>query len=76
MLYCALEHRAGPTETVTGIEQAIDLRSIPRPLLDFVEVAVVGMRRVICLLMDGDVIGFWFGHGQSIARPGRRNLNT
>ena len=45
MLDGLLKHRAGPAETVAGIEQAIDLRSIPRPLLDLVEVVVVGIRR-------------------------------
>ena len=34
MLDGVLKHRAGPAETVAGIEQAIDLRSVPRPLLD------------------------------------------
>jgi hypothetical protein len=64
----ALEYRAGSTETVAGIEQAIDLRSVPRPLLDFVEVAIVGVDRAIGHLMKGDVIGFRFGHGENIAR--------
>jgi hypothetical protein len=43
VLYCALERGTGSSETVAGVEQAIDLRPIPRPLLDFVEVAVVGI---------------------------------
>ena len=30
MLDGVLKHRAGPTKTVAGIEQAIDLRSVPR----------------------------------------------
>ena len=33
MLDGLLKHRAGPAETVAGIEQAIDLHSVPRPLL-------------------------------------------
>ena len=41
MFNSVLEHRAGPTKTVTGIEQAIDLRSVPRPLLDLVEIVQV-----------------------------------
>ena len=41
----AFEYRASPAQAVAGIEQAIDLRSVARPLLDFVEVAVVGVGR-------------------------------
>jgi hypothetical protein len=43
VLDCTFEHRTGPAEAVAGIEQAIDLRTIPRPLVDFVEAAVVGV---------------------------------
>jgi hypothetical protein len=39
MLYCALEHGTGSSEAVASIEKAINLRSIPRPLLDLGEVA-------------------------------------
>jgi hypothetical protein len=45
MLDGVLKHRAGPTKTVARVEQAIDLRSVPRPLLDLVEVAPVGVGR-------------------------------
>jgi hypothetical protein len=38
MLDGMFKHRAGPAETIAGIEQAIDLRSVPRPLLDLGEV--------------------------------------
>jgi hypothetical protein len=68
-LYCVGEDFPGPCETVAGIEQAIDLRSIPRPLLDFVEVAVVRVDCAVGHLMEVDVMGFrLFGQGESIAR--------
>jgi hypothetical protein len=67
MLDCALEYRAGPAETVAGIEQGINLRS-PYPLLDLVEIAVVRVDRAIGHLVEGDVIGLRLGHGKSIAR--------
>ena len=41
-----LELRAGSAEAVAGIVQAINLRSVPRPFLDLVEVAPVGDQRV------------------------------
>ena len=47
-----LKHRAGPAETVAGIEQAIDLRSVPRPLLDLVEIVQVGDQRIGGFLTD------------------------
>jgi hypothetical protein len=37
MLDRVLKHRAAPTKTVGGIERAIDLRSVSRPLLDLVD---------------------------------------
>jgi len=52
-----LEYRAGPTETVAGIEQAIDLRSVPHPLLNLVEVAVVGVARAVGLFVEVNVAG-------------------
>ena len=59
-----LEYRAGPAEAVAGIEQAIDLGAIPRPFLDFVEVAVVGIDRAIRVLVEFNVVGDWFGHAR------------
>jgi hypothetical protein len=68
MLDSAGEDFAGPTETVTGIEQAIDLRPIPRPLLDLVEIAVVREDCAIGHLLEVDVMGFrFFGHGITVA---------
>ena len=58
-----LKHRAGPTKTVAGIEQAIDLRSVPRPLLDLVEIAQVGDQRIGGLLVEVNVIELRIGHG-------------
>jgi hypothetical protein len=50
--------------TVAGIEQTIELCPIPRSLLDFVEVAIVGIRRAVRLFVVVDVMGFrFFGHG-------------
>jgi hypothetical protein len=61
-----LEHRAGPTKTVAGIEQAIDLRSVPRPLLDLVEVPHVGDQWIGGLLVEVNVVWLRIGHGESI----------
>jgi hypothetical protein len=61
-----LKHRAGPTKTVAGIEQAIDLRSVPRPLFDLVEIAQVGDQRIGSLFVQVNVIGFRIGHGPII----------
>src|SRR5262249_7853542 len=61
-----LEHRAGPTKTVAGIEQAIDLRSVSRPLLDLVEVARVGDQWIGGLLVEVNVVGLRIGHGPII----------
>ena len=36
------EHVPRLMDIVAGIEQAIDLRAVPRPLLDLVEVADIG----------------------------------
>jgi hypothetical protein len=58
MLDSSGEDFAGPTVTVAGIEQAIDLRSIPRPLLDFVEIAVVRVDCAVGHLVEVDVMGF------------------
>ena len=63
MLDGVLKHRAGPTKTVAGIEQAIDLRSAPRPLLDLVEIAQVGDQRIGGLLVEVNVVGLRIGHG-------------
>src|SRR5262249_42255845 len=61
-----LEYRAGPTETVAGIEQAIDLRSVPRPLLNLVEVAVVGVARAVGLFVEVNIVWLRIGHGPII----------
>jgi hypothetical protein len=66
MLDGVLEHRAGPTKTVAGIEQAIDLRSVPHPLLDLVEIAQVGDQRIGGLLVEANVVGLRIGHGPII----------
>ena len=63
MLDSVLKHRAGPTKTVAGIEQAIDLRSVPRPLLDLVEIAQVGDQRIGGLFVKVNVVGLRIGHG-------------
>jgi hypothetical protein len=74
MLAGAGEDFAGPAEAVAGIKQAIDLRPIPRPLLDFVEVAVVGIRRAVRLFVEVDVVGFrFFGHWRAFAARACRN---
>jgi hypothetical protein len=61
-----LEHCAGPAEIVAGIEQAIDLRSVPRPLLDLVEVPDVGNQWIGGLLVEANVVWLRIGHGESI----------
>jgi hypothetical protein len=61
MFNSVLEHRAGPTKTVAGIEQAIDLRSVPRPLLDLVEIVQVGDQRIGGLFVEVNVSGFGLG---------------
>jgi hypothetical protein len=66
MLDGVLKHRAGPTETVAGIEQAIDLRSVPRPLLDLEEVPDVGNQWIGGLLVEANVVWLRIGHGESI----------
>ena len=66
MLDGMLKHRAGPTKTVAGIEQAIDLRSVPRPLLDLVEIVQVGDQRIGGLLVEVNVVGLRIGHGLMI----------
>ncbi len=48
--FIALEHRAGPTETITGVEQAINLHPVARPLFDFLEVANIGDQRIVGFL--------------------------
>ena len=47
MLDRMLKHRAAFTKTVSGIERAIELRSVSRPLLDLVEIADVRNERVV-----------------------------
>jgi hypothetical protein len=70
MLDRVLEYRAGPAEAVAGIEQAVDLRFVPCPLLDLVEVAIVGIDRAVRFLMEGYVVRLrFFGHRKSIALP-------
>jgi hypothetical protein len=62
-----LEHRAGPTKTVAGIEQAIDLRSVPRPLLDLVEIPHVGDQWIGGLVVEVNVV--WLRSGMARASP-------
>ena len=64
-----LERRAGLTKNVAGIEQAIDLRSVPRSLLDLVEIVQVGDQRVGGLLVEVNVVGLRIGHGPIIDPP-------
>jgi hypothetical protein len=66
MLDGMFKHRAGPAETVAGIEQAVDVRSVPRPLLDLVEVSDVGDEWVGGLLVEVNVVWLRIGHGESI----------
>jgi hypothetical protein len=66
MLDGLLEHQAGPTKAIAGIEQAIDLRSVPRSLLDFVEVPHVGDQWIDGLLVEVNVMWLRIGHGESI----------
>src|SRR5262249_26460287 len=61
-----LEYRTGPSEAVARIEQAVDLRPVPRPLLNFVEVAVVGIGWAVRLLVEVNVVGLRIGHGPII----------
>ena len=69
MLDGVLKHRAGSPETVAGIEQAIDLRSVPRPLLDLVEIVQVGDQRIGGLLVEVNVVGLRIGHGPDDRPP-------
>ena len=61
MLDGMFKHRAGPAETVAGIEQAVDVRSVPRPLLDLVEIVQVGDQRIGGLFVEVNVSGFGLG---------------
>jgi hypothetical protein len=61
-----LVHRACHTKTVAGMEQAIDLRSVPCPLLDLVEVPGVGDQWIGGLLVEVNVVWLRIGHGESI----------
>ena len=61
-----LEHRARPSKAIAGIEQAVDLRPVPRPLLDFVEDVQVGDQRIGGLLVEVNVVGLRIGHGLMI----------
>jgi hypothetical protein len=51
------ELRASPTETIAGVEQAIDHRPVARPFLDFVEHTAIGVDGAISLLVDKRVVG-------------------
>jgi len=62
------EYRARPSKAIARIEQAVDLRPVPRPLLNFVEVAVVGIARAVRFLVEINVVGLRIGHGSMIAR--------
>ena len=55
------EYRARPSKAIAGIEQAVDLRPVPRPLLNFVEVAVVGIARAIRSSWKSTSLGFGSG---------------
>ena len=46
-----------------AIEQAVDLRSVPRPLLDLVEIGQVGDQRIGGLFVKVNVVGLRIGHG-------------
>jgi hypothetical protein len=59
VFYRILKHGLGSAEAAPGIQQTIDLRSVPCPFLDHVEVAHV--QRV------GGVFVVRIGHGSSIA---------
>jgi hypothetical protein len=57
-------------KTIAGIKQAIDSHAVPRPLLDLVEIAIVSIRRAICLLVEGDVVGLEVWHWPQATAPG------
>jgi hypothetical protein len=55
-------------QVIACIEQAIDLSAVTRPLLDFVEVVVIGIGRVVRLYMEFWVVGLrFFGHSERIS---------
>ena len=67
MFDCAFEPSAGRDQIVAGIKQAIDLRSVPRPLLDFVVLhrALPDLQRMklllFCCRVVGTEVGILFG---------------
>ena len=52
----AFEHRSSPAQAVAGIEQAINLRAVPRPFFDLIEVAIVRIERVVGFFV-GPIVG-------------------
>ena len=59
-----LEHRTGAAKTIAGVQEAINLRAVARPLFYLVEIPRVGDQRVACLFV-GDVA--FLRHRLSIA---------
>jgi hypothetical protein len=47
MLDCLVEELTSLFEIVAGVKEAVDLHAVLRPLLDLVEIAVIGVKRVI-----------------------------
>jgi hypothetical protein len=49
MLECRTAHE--PFRDLAGIKEAVDLHAVLRPLLDLVEIAMIGIERVISFLV-------------------------
>jgi hypothetical protein len=47
MLDCVVEQLTSLFETVAGVKEAVDLHAILLPLLDLVEIAMIGVKCVI-----------------------------
>jgi hypothetical protein len=53
------------TFTYVAWDAIIDLRCVPHPLLDLIEIAQVGDPRIGSLLVEVNVVGLRIGHAQS-----------
>lgn len=63
MLYCRFELGAGLVETAAGPKQSIDLLTVSPPFLDFVEVAIIGVVRIVRFFGGPSGRARWRGWG-------------
>ena len=60
----SLKYPACHIEVVASVEHQLDPPPVPAPLFDFVEIALVGIDRVMGFLVED-----WIGHGLRIVAP-------